>query len=55
MNHKRQSNNISEIMEGFGKARRALKGEGELLITFTNLNGLTDEREEEIMSLERTI
>ena len=51
MNHKRQSNNISEIMEGFGKTRRALKGEGELLITSTNLNGLTDEREEEVMNL----
>ena len=38
-------------MEGFGQTRRAKKGEEELLITSTNLNGLTEEREEEIMNL----
>ena len=51
MNHRQQSDNFSKIMEGFGQARRAKKGEEELLITSTNLNGLTEEREEEIMNL----
>ena len=51
MNHRQQSDNFSKIMEGFGQTRRAKKGEEELLITSTNLNGLTEEREEEIMNL----
>ena len=51
MNYTHTSEHINETMQGFGKTRRYLKGEEELLITSTNLNGLTEEREDEIMNL----
>lgn len=38
MNYTHTSEHIYETMQGFGKTRRYLKGEEELLITSTNLN-----------------